>query len=69
MYIVIGINKEKLERLGTPYYTTKDKGTGLGTMVVFSIIKVMQGEIEVESEERKGTCFTIKLPKVDYKLN
>ncbi|OMP68343.1 hypothetical protein BTO28_02440 [Domibacillus epiphyticus] len=57
-----GMSEEQRERLGTPYYTTKDKGTGLGTMVVYSIVRAMGGEIKVKSEENKGTSFTIVLP-------
>ena len=59
------MSTEQIEKLGTPYYSTKDKGTGLGTMVAFSIIKAMQGEIEVESELGKGTSFSISIPLVD----
>ncbi|WP_409303052.1 ATP-binding protein [Peribacillus sp. SCS-155] len=57
-----GMSEEQLKRLGTPFYTTKDKGTGLGTMVVYSIVKAMGGEIKVKSKENKGTSFTIILP-------
>ncbi|PLT34128.1 sensor histidine kinase [Bacillus sp. V5-8f] len=57
-----GMSEEQLERLGTPFYTTKDKGTGLGTMVVYSIVKAMGGEIKVKSDENKGTSFNIVLP-------
>lgn len=58
----IGMDEEQLSKLGTPYYSTKGKGTGLGTMVSFSIIKVMGGHIEVESEVGKGTSFMITFP-------
>jgi two-component system sporulation sensor kinase B len=58
----IGMSAEQINRLGTPYYSTKDKGTGLGTMVSFSIIRKMQGTIEVHSEKWKGTTFTIAFP-------
>ena len=58
----IGMSKEQINRLGEPYFTTKEKGTGLGMMVSFSIIKGMGGNIIVESEPGKGTCFSIKLP-------
>ncbi len=61
-----GMSTEQIEKLGTPYYSTKDKGTGLGTMVAFSIIKAMQGEIEVESELGKGTSFSISIPLVNH---
>jgi two-component system sporulation sensor kinase B len=62
----VGMTNEQIERLGTPYYTTKEKGTGLGTMVVFSIVKAMRGEIKVKSEIGKGTLFTILLPAVEH---
>lgn len=62
----VGMNKEQVKRLGTPYFSTKDKGTGLGLMVVFSLIKAMNGKIKVESEIGKGTCFTITIPTVEY---
>ncbi|SFT08306.1 two-component system, sporulation sensor kinase B [Paenibacillus sp. BC26] len=58
----IGMNDEQLKRLGSPYYTTKDKGTGLGTMVIFSVIRSMNGKIEVRSKEGEGTTYFITLP-------
>ncbi|MFB5284939.1 ATP-binding protein [Peribacillus sp. Hz7] len=58
----IGMTQEQINRLGEPYFTTKDKGTGLGLMVSYSIIRGMNGTIHVESEKGKGTCFSIKLP-------
>jgi two-component system sporulation sensor kinase B len=57
----IGMTPEQINRLGTPYYSTKDKGTGLGSMVTFSIIKKMQGKIEIKSEKGKGTTHIITL--------
>ncbi|OXM84203.1 sensor histidine kinase [Paenibacillus rigui] len=61
----IGMTAEQLKRLGTPYYSTKEKGTGLGTMVSFGILKKMNGKIEVTSTVGKGTQCTIQLPKAD----
>jgi two-component system, sporulation sensor kinase B len=58
----VGMNKEQLGRLGHPYYSTKEKGTGLGMMISFDIIQRMRGRINVESAEGKGTTFTILLP-------
>lgn len=58
----IGMNKEQLRSFGTPYRTTKEEGTGLGTVVAFSIIKEMKGTIEVKSEVGKGTMVTISIP-------
>jgi two-component system sporulation sensor kinase B len=59
----IGMTPEQINRLGTPYYSTKEKGTGLGTMVTFSIIKKMNGKIEIKSEKGKGTEYIISFPK------
>lgn len=53
-----GMTKEQLNRLGEPYYSTKGaSGTGLGVMVVYSIVRAMNGTIEVKSEVGKGTVF------------
>lgn len=57
-----GMNKETVSRVFEPYYTTKANGTGLGMSMVYKIIKEFNGEITVESEEGKGTLFTIQLP-------
>jgi signal transduction histidine kinase len=58
-----GIARESLDKVFEPFFTTKDKGTGLGLAIVFNIIKKHNGEIRVESEEGKGTTFTITLPR------
>ena len=60
----IGMTAEQIDRLGTPFYSTKDKGTGLGMMVSYRIIKTFGGLIEVTSQPDQGTCFTISLPTV-----
>lgn len=57
-----GMTQEQIDRLGEPYFSTKEKGTGLGMMVSYSIIKGMNGSISVTSEYGKGTCFSIILP-------
>ena len=57
-----GMTQEQINRLGEPYFTTKEKGTGLGMMVSYSIIRGMNGTIGVTSESEKGTRFTLKLP-------
>ena len=57
-----GMTEEQINRLGEPYFTTKEKGTGLGMMVSYSIIKGMNGTIDVTSEIEKGTHFILKLP-------
>ena len=57
-----GIPKEILPRIGEPFYTLKEKGTGLGLMVTFRIISSHQGTISFESEEKIGTTITINIP-------
>ena len=58
----VGMSQEQINRLGQPYFTTKEKGTGLGMMVSYSIVKGMNGTIHVSSELGKGTCFRLTLP-------
>jgi two-component system, sporulation sensor kinase B len=57
-----GMTPEEVNRIGFPFYSTKEKGTGLGTMVCYSIVKGLNGKINVKSEKGKGTCFSIILP-------
>lgn len=57
-----GMTSEQLSRIGTVFYTTKDKGTGLGTTVSVRIIESMHGKVSYESEEGKGTQVTLTLP-------
>ena len=59
-----GIEKDDLEKLFDPFYTTKPtgKGTGLGLYISFSIIESMGGKIMVDSEVNVGTTFTLQLP-------
>lgn len=57
-----GIPTEKLEQLGQPFYTTKERGTGLGLMVTYRIVQNHNGTIQVTSRPGKGTSFDIFLP-------
>ncbi|MDH4222281.1 MAG: ATP-binding protein [candidate division Zixibacteria bacterium] len=66
----IGMSEEVKNKIFDPFFSTKhEKGNGLGMTVVYSILIQHNGKITVESEEGKGTTFTIKLPvlKLDKK--
>jgi two-component system, sporulation sensor kinase E len=58
-----GISKERLEKIGEPFYSSKEKGTGLGLTVSFKIVQSHNGFIQFESEQDVGTTVTINLPK------
>jgi PAS domain S-box-containing protein len=58
----IGIRPEHLPKIFDPYFTTKQKGTGLGLATAYSIIQKHDGHITVESQLGVGTVFTLYLP-------
>ncbi|MBU8907998.1 PAS domain S-box protein [Desertibacillus haloalkaliphilus] len=58
-----GIPQEFLEKIGTPFFTTKDEGTGLGLAVCYSIASRHEAEIELETSD-EGTAFYIKFQNV-----
>ncbi|MGB9597455.1 MAG: hybrid sensor histidine kinase/response regulator, partial [Candidatus Poribacteria bacterium] len=63
----IGIPKKYLQKIFDPYFTTKQKGSGLGLSTAYTIIKKHDGHIEVESELGVGSTFYVYLPaKVEY---
>jgi len=57
-----GIPNELMDRVWTPFFTTKEGGTGLGLYVVYRIIQAHKGKIEIKSIDGVGTKITIKLP-------
>jgi nitrogen fixation/metabolism regulation signal transduction histidine kinase len=59
-----GMSDEVIQRIWTPYFTTKEKGTGLGMAIVAQIVGEHGGEISVESQQGVGTKVTIKLKAV-----
>jgi signal transduction histidine kinase len=58
-----GISKERLKRLGEPFYSNKEKGTGLGLMICYRIIKEHKGTILFDSAANQGTTVSIRIPK------
>lgn len=58
----IGIPTERLNKLGEPFYSLKEKGTGLGLMVSYKIIENHHGSIQFKSKEGYGTTVEITLP-------
>lgn len=58
----VGMSPSQIENIGLPYYSTKEKGTGLGLMVTLQIIKEMDGAWNVTSTLNKGTQFNITFP-------
>ncbi|WP_246941441.1 ATP-binding protein [Bacillus pinisoli] len=59
-----GIPEERISSLGEPFYTTKEKGTGLGLMTCFKIIESHEGRIFIESKVNQGTTIEIIMPTV-----
>jgi signal transduction histidine kinase len=58
-----GIPRKNLGKLFSPFFTTKAKGQGLGLAVCKRLVEAQGGTITVKSKPRKGTAFTIKLPR------
>jgi signal transduction histidine kinase len=59
----VGIAKEHLSKIFDLYFTTKDHGTGIGLSMVYRIVQLHDGEIEVESTQGRGTTFRVLLPQ------
>ncbi|MEH7107541.1 PAS domain-containing sensor histidine kinase [Bacillus sp. JJ1764] len=57
-----GISKERLKRIGEPFYSSKEKGTGLGLTVSYKIVQSHHGTIVVESQKNHGTTVKVQLP-------
>lgn len=63
-----GIPEERLSKLGEPFYSSKEKGTGLGLMISFQIIEKHRGTVQVSSVVDEGTTFDISFPASDGPL-
>jgi signal transduction histidine kinase len=60
----IGIPPEAVSSLFTPFFTTKDHGTGLGLALSHQIVTEHGGAIRVESEPGRGSVFSVTLPMI-----
>jgi signal transduction histidine kinase len=60
-----GVKKELREKIFTPYFTTKEAGTGLGLATVHKIISDLGGDVRVEDRDSGGARFVITIPKSD----
>lgn len=57
-----GIAEEINEKIWDPFFTTKDKGTGLGLGIVKNIIESHSGGVHIENRPKKGVVVTVELP-------
>jgi signal transduction histidine kinase len=56
------MQKENIDKIFSPLYTTKAMGAGLGLPVCKRLVEAHNGSIMVESQVRKGSTFTVRLP-------
>ena len=61
----LGMTQDQIEQLGTPFYSLKDRGTGIGLTICYHIVHKYKGDIEVTSRLGVGTTFNIYLPLDD----
>jgi two-component system NtrC family sensor kinase len=61
----VGIPPEHLGKIFDLYFTTKDHGTGIGLSMVYRIVQLHDGEIEVQSTPGRGTTFKLLLPRAN----
>jgi len=62
-----GINRESLEKLFEPFYTTKAKGTGLGLAFAEQVVKAHGGTITAKNHEVMGAVFCVNIP-LEHKI-
>ncbi|MNR06394.1 Sporulation kinase E [compost metagenome] len=61
-----GIPRDEISKIGNPFYTTKETGTGLGLMVSMRIIQNHHGTMRIESEVGEGTMVEVVLPLAKF---
>jgi len=57
-----GMPEEEINKILNPFYTSKEKGTGLGLYITYKLVKKYNGEIKIESKAGEGTEFTLTFP-------
>jgi signal transduction histidine kinase len=60
-----GIERDKLQRVMEPFYSTKSRGVGLGLAMAKALVEKNKGQLRVESEPGKGSTFTVRLTAAD----
>ncbi|USK60919.1 sensor histidine kinase [Peribacillus asahii] len=63
-----GMSEEEIKSLGTPFYSLKSNGTGLGLMICYHIIEKYNGSIDFQSSKGQGTTVTICFPSKNCEL-
>lgn len=58
-----GMDNETLKKIGTPYYTTKEGGNGIGVYYIKRTVELHKGRLEIQSKPEEGTAFIMYLPK------
>lgn len=69
MDVGFGMSEEQVQALGTPFYSLKSKGTGLGLMICFNIVEKYKGTIQFQSTVNQGTTVTVRFPICESTLN
>jgi PAS domain S-box-containing protein len=60
-----GMTSEQVEQAFSPFFTTKEKGTGLGLAVAAKVVEGHGGSMSIESEAGKGSTFYVRLPRAE----
>ncbi|NBR71982.1 MAG: ATP-binding protein, partial [Proteobacteria bacterium] len=64
-----GISPEHLPQLGSPFFTTRQDGTGLGLMIVQRIAREHGGSLQITSREGKGTSVRLQIPMQERRIH
>jgi two-component system cell cycle sensor histidine kinase/response regulator CckA len=61
----VGMDRETLDQVFEPFFTTREEGVGLGLASVYGIVRQSGGDVVVESQPGRGSTFVVRLPRVD----